>query len=78
MLREAGTSVAMGNAAEGALTLTVTVTVTLTLVLTSPHPSPNPNPNRDEGVRAEAQYVVGTNAEDGWVDAMQRYVLDRL
>ena len=46
MLREAGTSVAMGNAAEG--------------------------------VRAEAQYVVGTNAEDGWVDAMQRYVLDRL
>jgi len=29
-------------------------------------------------VRAEAQHVVGTNAEDGWVDAMQRYVLDRL
>ena len=66
----------MGNAAEGALT--VTLTVTLALVLTSPHPSPNPNPNRDEGVRAEAQHVVGTNAEDGWVDAMQRYVLDRL
>eukprot|EP00321_Phaeocystis_globosa_P014817 CAMPEP_0118815496 /NCGR_PEP_ID=MMETSP1162-20130426/4222_1 /TAXON_ID=33656 /ORGANISM="Phaeocystis Sp, Strain CCMP2710" /LENGTH=36 /DNA_ID= /DNA_START= /DNA_END= /DNA_ORIENTATION= len=34
--------------------------------------------NAAEGVRAEAQYVVGTNAEDGWVDAMQRYVLDRL
>ena len=46
MLREAGTSVAMGNAAEG--------------------------------VKAEAQHVVGTNAEDGWVDAMQRFVLDRL
>lgn len=46
MLREAGTSVAMGNAAEG--------------------------------VKAEAQHVVGSNAEDGWVDAMQRFVLDRL
>ena len=44
----------------------------------NPSPNPNPNPNRDGGVRAEAQYVVGTNAEDGWVDAMQRYVLDRL
>ena len=72
----------MGNAAEGALTLTLTLTLALALalalVLTSPNPSPSPNPNRDKGVRAEAQYVVGTNAEDGWVDAMQRYVLDRL
>ena len=46
MLRVAGTSVAMGNAAEG--------------------------------VKAEAQHVVGTNAEDGWAEAMQRFVLDRL
>jgi|TARA_B110001469_G_scaffold120405_1_gene128887 hydroxymethylpyrimidine pyrophosphatase-like HAD family hydrolase len=34
--------------------------------------------NAAEGVKAEAQHVVGTNAEDGWVDAMQRFVLDRL
>ena len=46
MLRAAGTSVAMGNAAGT--------------------------------VKAEAQHVVGTNAEDGWVEAMERFVLDRL
>merc|ERR1740124_981393 len=46
MLRAAGTSVAMGNAAGP--------------------------------VKAEAQHVVGTNAEDGWVEAMERFVLDRL
>ena len=31
-----------------------------------------------EAVKAAAQHVVGTNGEDGWAEAMQRYVLDRL
>ena len=31
-----------------------------------------------EGVKAAAQHIVGTNAEDGWVEAMERFVLDRL
>ena len=37
-----------------------------------------PNPNPQASYKAEAQHVVGTNAEDGWVDAMPRFVLDRL
>lgn len=34
--------------------------------------------NGGEAVKAAAQHVVGTNGEDGWAEAMQRYVLDRL
>eukprot|EP00908_Phaeocystis_cordata_P022463 Transcript_488.p2 GENE.Transcript_488~~Transcript_488.p2 ORF type:complete len:295 (-),score=62.49 Transcript_488:52-936(-) len=34
--------------------------------------------NAGEGVKAAAQHIVGTNAEDGWVEAMERLVLDRL
>jgi hypothetical protein len=32
--------------------------------------------NGGPAVRAAAQHVVGSNAEDGWVEAMERFVLN--
>jgi Cof subfamily protein (haloacid dehalogenase superfamily) len=34
--------------------------------------------NAGDGVKGVAQHVVGSNDDDGWVDAMERFVLDRL
>jgi hydroxymethylpyrimidine pyrophosphatase-like HAD family hydrolase len=33
--------------------------------------------NADEAVRRQATYVTGSNEEDGFADAVERYVLPR-
>lgn len=79
MLQVAGTSVAMGKCVT-ARAPTTTLRGCRVQPRLAPHALP-PRPalrSAGEGVKAAAQHIVGTNAEDGWVEAMERFVLDRL